>query len=131
MVTDATFVQAVTFGGVLTGVLFRTLYPYFQKVEEMETSGESPIKFLLKYKFSAVISLVVSSAIALGVVGNVQVPVDASGVVNISALFGAAFFTGYGANSIFNRVSFKSSDSASTKAFAQKKASEDKKPSER
>jgi TRAP-type C4-dicarboxylate transport system permease large subunit len=131
MATDALLVQGLTFLGVLAGVLYRTLYPYFQKVEEMEANGENPIKFLTKYKFSAVISLVIASATALGVVGNVQVPTDVNGIVNVGALFVAAFFVGYGANSVLNRASFKSSDSTTTKAFAQKKASEDKKPSER
>jgi uncharacterized membrane protein YcgQ (UPF0703/DUF1980 family) len=127
MVTDATFVQAITFVGVLAGVIYRTVYPYFEKVQEMESHGEQPIKFLFKYKMTAIISIVVAAATA--VVGNVQIPMDSNGIVNAGSLFVAAFFTGYGANSILNRVSFKDGDSNVDKSAAQKQAREDKKAS--
>lgn len=127
MVADATFVQAITFVGVLAGVIYRTVYPYFEKVQEMESQGEQPIKFLFKYKMTAIISIVVAAATAMGVVGNVQIPIDSNGIVNAGSLFVAAFFTGYGANSILNRVSFKDGDSNVDKSAAQKQAREDKK----
>src|SRR6476469_7324502 len=37
-------VLAVAFAGAVGGVLYRTIYPYFERVQEAEAKGDDPIK---------------------------------------------------------------------------------------
>lgn len=116
----------VAFGGALAGVVFRSVVPYFDKVQQMETNGEDPIAFLHKYKITAVISLAVAAVTAMSIFQGINTTQGGS----LGALFIAAFTSGIGTNELLNRGASRASEKIAQvdKRAAQKqKAKQDKK----
>jgi len=96
-------IQVIALLGAILGVAYRTYYPYADKVKEMETQDQSVLKWLHKYTFTAVISMVSSVVIALGVYSNISVAQNST----VTGAFIQTFLAAIGTNELLNRVSYK------------------------
>ena len=88
------WVLAVAFGGAAAGVIYRTLYPYFDRMHEMEVKGEEPVKFLRKYKFTFCISLLVSVVTTMGMFSTLLSEIDVQ--AELGLIFISSFVAGIG-----------------------------------
>ena len=116
-ITDP-IVLAIAFVGAAAGVIYRTIYPYFERLHEMEVQGEEPIKFLTKYKFTFGISLLISLATTVGLFSGLLPQLDVT--AGLGMVFISSFVQGIGWNELTNRVSYKITDRAVDQASAKK-----------
>jgi hypothetical protein len=116
-VTDPV-VLAIAFGGAVSGVIYRTVYPYFERIQEMEAKGEDPAKFLTKYKFTAGISLVISLVTTMALFSGLLKGIDIG--AGLGMIFISSFVQAIGWNEITNRVSYKIADRTIEQEAAKK-----------
>jgi hypothetical protein len=101
-------VLAIAFVGAAAGVIYRTIYPYFERLQEMEALGQEPVKFLTKYKFTFGISLLISLVTTIGLFSGLLPQLDIN--AGLGMIFISSFVQGIGWNEITNRVSYKITD---------------------
>jgi hypothetical protein len=104
--------------GAAAGVIYRTLYPYFERLHEMEAKGEEPVKFLTKYKFTFGISLLISLVTTIGMFSGILQQLDIG--AGLGMIFISSFVQGIGWNELTNRVSYKITDRTTDQAAARK-----------
>ncbi len=102
------WVLAIAFLGAVTGVAYRTIYPYLERAKEEEAAGRHPIAFLSKYKFTMGISLLLSVVITMG--GFDQLTRNLDETAALGTIFIISFTSAIGWNELTNRVSYKISD---------------------
>jgi Bacterial Ig-like domain len=112
-------VFTIAFVGAAAGVIYRTIYPYFERLHEMEVKGEDPVKFLTKYKFTFGISLLISLVTTIGLFSGILQQVDIG--AGLGMIFISSFVQGIGWNELTNRVSYKITDRTTDQAAARKK----------
>jgi hypothetical protein len=117
-ITDP-LVITIAFVGAAAGVIYRTIYPYFERLHEMEVKGEEPVKFLTKYKFTFGISLLISLVTTIGLFSGILQQLDIG--AGLGMIFISSFVQGIGWNELTNRVSYKITDRATEQAAARKK----------
>jgi hypothetical protein len=117
-VTDPV-VLAIAFVGAASGVIYRTVYPYFERLQEMEAKGEEPVKFLTKYKFTFGISLLISLATTMFMFSSLLPQLNIS--AGLGLIFISSFVQGIGWNELTNRVSYKIADRTVEQEAAKKK----------
>jgi uncharacterized Tic20 family protein len=86
--------------GVILGVFIKTYYPWLKKKSEAEQAGEQ-VSFKPKYLVTALVSLLVTSIVALYAVAAWQMP-DVSTVEGLIGLFTAGMSYGYAFNAVIN-----------------------------
>jgi hypothetical protein len=106
-ITDP-IVLAIAFVGAAAGVIYRTIYPYFERLHEMEVQGQQPVKFLTKYKFTFGISLLISLVTTMGLFSGLLPQLDIN--AGLGMIFISSFVQGIGWNELTNRVSYKITD---------------------
>jgi Bacterial Ig-like domain len=106
-ITDP-IVLAIAFVGAAAGVIYRTIYPYFERLHEMEVQGQQPVKFLTKYKFTFGISLLISLVTTMGLFSGLLPQLDIN--AGLGMVFISSFVQGIGWNELTNRVSYKITD---------------------
>jgi hypothetical protein len=116
-ITDP-LVLAIAFTGAAAGVIYRTIYPYFERLHEMEVKGEKPVKFLTKYKFTFGISLLISIVTTMGSFSALLTQLDIG--AGLGLVFISSFVQGIGWNELTNRVSYKIADRSVEREAAKK-----------
>jgi hypothetical protein len=117
-VTDPV-VLAIAFVGAAAGVIYRTIYPYLERLQELEAKGEETVKFLTKYKFTFGISLLISLVTTIGLFSGLLPQLDIN--AGLGMIFISSFVQGIGWNELTNRVSYKIADRTVEKEAAKKK----------
>ena len=80
-------------------MIYRTIYPYFERLHEMEGQGEEPIKFLTKYKFTFGVSiLLISLATTVGLFSGLLPQLDVT--AGLGMVFISSFVQGIGWNEL-------------------------------
>jgi hypothetical protein len=117
-ITDP-LVLAIAFVGAAAGVIYRTIYPYFERLHEVEVKGEDPIKFLTKYKFTFGISLLISLVTKMALLSGLLPQLDIR--AGLGMIFISSFVQGIGWNELTKMVSYKITDWAADQLAAKKK----------
>jgi uncharacterized membrane protein YjgN (DUF898 family) len=89
----------VVFIGIVFGVLYRTWQPYQKKRREAEEQGKE-FTFDKDYLITMVEALAFSVALAVMLIGQVQIPLD---IQSNLLLLSFGFTTGYTSNSVLNQ----------------------------
>ena len=102
-ITDP-LVLAIAFAGAAAGVIYRTIYPYFERLHEVEVQGgRFWSNFLTKYKFTFGISLLISLVTTIGLFSGLLPQLDIG--AGLGMVFISSFVQGIGWNELTNRVS--------------------------